>query len=257
MNLNEAQAVVTGAARGLGRTFALALAREGARVLAGDINAAGLRSLKAEAGALPGAGAGALTVATLDIANEAAVGTFMELAARELPGLNVLVNNAGVLRDGVLATPEDGGVRKLPLLQWSKVLDVNLTGQFLMAREVAARMIEGGRRGVIVNISSLARSGNVGQSNYSASKAGLDACTRTWGLELARHGIRVGGVAPGVIDTPILEGISGPALEELLRGIPLGRMGTPEEVWQAVRFILTCEFFTGRTIEVDGGASMG
>jgi 3-oxoacyl-[acyl-carrier protein] reductase len=253
MNLNEAQAVVTGAARGLGRHFALALAREGARVVAGDVNAAGLRSLKSEAESLPGA----LTVSTLDIANEASVGTFMELAARELPALNVLVNNAGVLRDGVLVSREEGAVRKLPLLQWGKVLEVNLTGQFLMAREVAARMIEGGRRGVIVNISSLARSGNVGQSNYSASKAGLDACTRTWGLELAQHGIRVGGVAPGVIDTPILEGISGPALSELLQGIPLGRMGTPDEVWQAVRFILTCEFFTGRTIEVDGGASMG
>ena len=253
MNLPEAQAVVTGAARGLGRYFALALAREGARVVAGDVNGAGLRSLRAEAEPLPGA----LTVATLDIASEAAVGTFLELAARELPGLNVLVNNAGVLRDGLLVTREEGAVRKLPLLQWSKVLDVNLTGQFLMAREVAARMIESGTRGVIVNVSSLARSGNVGQSNYSASKAGLDACTRTWALELAQHGIRVGGVAPGVIDTPILEGISGPALEDLLHGIPLGRMGTPDEVWQAVRFILTCEFFTGRTIEVDGGASMG
>ena len=253
MNLNEAQAVVTGAARGLGRYFALALVREGARVVAGDVNAAGLRSLKAEAESLPGS----LTVSPLDIANEATVGTFMELAARELPGLNVLVNNAGVLRDGVLVTREEGAVRKLPLLQWSKVLDVNLTGQFLMAREAAARMIESGTRGVIVNISSLARSGNVGQSNYSASKAGLDACTRTWGLELARHGIRVGGVAPGVIDTPILEGISGSALEELLQAIPLGRMGTSDEIWQAVRFILGCEFFTGRTIEVDGGASMG
>jgi 3-oxoacyl-[acyl-carrier protein] reductase len=253
MNLNEAQAVVTGAARGLGRHFALALLREGAKVVAGDVNAAGLRSLKGEAESLPGS----LTVSTVDIANEAAVSTFLELAARELPGMNVLVNNAGVLRDGVLVTREEGAVRKLPLLQWSKVLDVNLTGQFLMAREVAARMIESGTRGVIVNISSLARSGNVGQSNYAASKAGLDACTRTWGLELAQHGIRVGGVAPGVIDTPILEGISGPALEDLLRAIPLGRIGTPEEVWEAVRFILACEFFTGRTIEVDGGASMG
>jgi 3-oxoacyl-[acyl-carrier protein] reductase len=256
MNLNEAQAIVTGAARGLGRHFALALLREGAKVVAGDVNAAGLRSLKGEAEGLPGA----LTVATVDITNEAAVGTFLEAAAGDLPGLNVLVNNAGVLRDGVLVSGkegEDGAVRKLPLLQWNKVLDINLTGQFLMAREVAARMIESGTRGVIVNISSLARSGNVGQSNYAASKAGLDACTRTWGLELAQHGIRVGGVAPGVIDTPILEGISGPALEDLLHAIPLGRIGTPDEVWQAVRFILTCEFFTGRTIEVDGGASMG
>jgi 3-oxoacyl-[acyl-carrier protein] reductase len=253
MEMGQMQAIVTGAARGLGRHFALALAREGARVLAGDVNGAGLRSLKAEAEALPGR----LTVATLDIANEAAVAGFLETAGRELPGLNTLINNAGVLRDGVLAVREEGGIRKLPLLQWSKVLDVNLTGQFLMAREVAARLIENGTPGVIVNISSLARSGNVGQSNYAAAKAGLDACTRTWALELAQYGIRVGGVAPGVIDTPILEGISGPALEDLLRAIPLGRIGTPDEVWQAVRFILGCDFFTGRTIEVDGGASMG
>jgi 3-oxoacyl-[acyl-carrier protein] reductase len=253
MNVNDAQAVVTGAARGLGRHFTLALLAEGARVVAGDINGAGLRGLKAEAGSLPGT----LTVATVDVTNEAAVAAFVEQAARELPGLNVLLNNAGVLRDGVLALQEEGAVRKLPLLQWSKVLDVNLTGQFLMAREVAARMIERGTRGVVVNISSLARSGNVGQSNYAASKAGLDACTRTWALELAGNGIRVGGVAPGVIDTPILEGISGPALEALLHDIPLGRIGTPDEVWQAVRFILACEFFTGRTVEVDGGASMG
>jgi len=253
MHLNEAQAVVTGAARGLGRHFALALVREGARVVAGDINAAGLRSLRGEAEGLPGS----LTVATVDIANEAAVATFLETAARELPGLNVLVNNAGVLRDGLLVTQEDGAIRKLPLLQWGKVIDINLTGQFLMAREVAARMIEAGTRGVIVNVSSLARSGHVGQSNYAASKAGLDACTRTWALELAQHGIRVGGVAPGVIDTPILEGISEAAMADLRKAIPLGRIGTPDEVWQAVRFVLTCEFFTGRTIEVDGGASMG
>jgi 3-oxoacyl-[acyl-carrier protein] reductase len=253
MRIDEVQAVVTGAAQGLGRHFALALAREGARVVAGDIHAPGLRSLRAEAGPLPGV----LAVAELDIASESSVSSFMETATRELPGLNVLVNNAGVLRDGRLVVLEGEQVRKLPSLQWSQVLEINLTGQFRMAREVAARMVEKGTRGVIVNISSLARSGNRGQSNYSASKAGLDACTRTWALELAEYGIRVGGVAPGVIDTPILEGISGPALEALLQGIPLGRIGTAEEVWEAVRFILSCEFFTGRTIEVDGGASMG
>lgn len=254
MKIDSAEAIVTGAARGLGRYFALALAREGARVIAADINPAGLRSLKSEAADLPGT----LTVATVDITNESEVTAFVDTAARELAGLNVLLNNAGILRDGALVTAEADGIRRLPLLQWSKVVDVNLTGQFLMAREVASRMLERKvQGGVIVNISSLARSGNVGQSNYSASKAGLDACTRTWALELASHGIRVGGVAPGVIDTPILDGISGEALEALLRAIPLGRIGTPDEVWQAVRFILGCDFFTGRTIEVDGGASMG
>ena len=255
MNIADARAIVTGAAQGLGRHFTLSLLRQGARVVAGDLNSAGLRKLKAEAAAaaLPGS----LVVCDLDVASEDAAAVCVDLAARELGGLNVLINNAGILRDGLLATRAEGAVRKLPLLQWSKVLEVNLTGQFLMARETAARMIESGTRGVIVNISSLARSGNQGQSNYAASKAGLDACTRTWALELAPYGIRVGGVAPGVIDTPILAGVSGPALAALLADIPLGRIGTPEEAWQTVSYVLCCEFFTGRTIEVDGGASLG
>jgi 3-oxoacyl-[acyl-carrier protein] reductase len=253
MDITDVCAVVTGAAQGLGRHFALSLLGEGARVVAGDVNSARLRALKADAAALPGS----LVVLNVDIASEPLVSTFVELAARELGGLNVLINNAGILRDGLLVSCEAGGLRKMPLPQWSKVLDVNLTGHFLVTREVAAKMIESGTRGVIVNVSSLARSGNQGQSNYAASKAGLDACTRSWALELARYGIRVGGVAPGVIDTPLLAGISSSALAALVESIPLGRIGTADEVWQAVRYILICEFFTGRTIEVDGGASLG
>ncbi|HLX06654.1 MAG TPA: SDR family oxidoreductase [Thermoanaerobaculia bacterium] len=253
MKLSSARAIVTGAARGLGRHFALALLREGAGVVGGDIDPGGLRSLMAEAAGLPGS----LTTLEVDITAEAAVKEFVKAASRSLPGLNALINNAGILRDGVLATKDPAGVRGMPLSMWSKILNTNLTGQFLMAREVVCVMLESGTPGVVVNVSSLARAGNPGQSNYAASKAGLDACTRTWALELARAGIRVGGVAPGVIDTPILEGISETALAALLAAIPLGRFGTAEEVWQAVSFILTCEFFTGRTIEIDGGASMG
>lgn len=223
--------------------------------MAGDIDAAGLRSLKAEAAPLPGR----LWVGAVDIADERSVAEFVDLGAREAEGLNLLINNAGILRDGALVAAEgrQETCRKLPLAQWARVIDVNLTGQFLVAREVAERMIANQPAGgVIVNISSLARSGNVGQSNYAAAKAGLDACTRTWALELAPHAIRVGGVAPGVIDTPILQGVSEAALEKLLAAIPLGRIGTPDEVWQAVRLVVTCGFFTGRTIEVDGGARM-
>lgn len=254
MKVSQARAVVTGAARGLGRGFALALAREGARVLAGDVNAAGLRSLRQEAAGL----AGPLAVAQLDVADERSVTEFTAAAVRELGEPNVLINNAGILRDGVLAAPEGGIVRKLPLAQWEKVLAVNLTGPYLMARELAARMIEAGTRpAVIVNISSLARGGNAGQSGYAASKAGLDAATRSWALELAPYGIRVGSVAPGVIDTPILEDISDEAMASLRAAIPLGRTGTVEEVWLAVRFVIECDFFTGRTLEVDGGAVMG
>jgi len=259
MDVAGCHAIVTGAARGLGRCFALELLREGARVLAVDLNAAGLRSLRGEAATLPGT----LAVAQADVTDEAAARDLVRQATVELGALDVLINNAGVLRDGVLVARDedrcDGadGVRGLPLSQWSKVLDVNLTGPFLVTREVAASMIRRGTRGVIVNLSSLARTGNLGQSSYAASKAGLDACTRTWALELAPHGIRVGGVAPGVIDTPILGGIADDALATLRSGIPLGRFGTAEEVWQAVRFVLECEFFTGRTIEVDGGARLG
>ena len=138
------------------------------------------------------------------------------------------------------------------------MIDVNLTGQFLITREFAARVVTAGTSAaVVVNLSSIARAGNPGQSNYAASKAGLDACTRTWALELARYGIRVGGVAPGVTETGFLEGFSESALDRLKAGIPLGRLGRPHDIWQAVRFILECDFFTGRTVEVDGGASMG
>jgi 3-oxoacyl-[acyl-carrier protein] reductase len=148
-------------------------------------------------------------------------------------------------------------VRRLPLGLWQRVLDVNLTGAFLMAREVSARLLADRARGVIVNVSSLARAGNPGQSAYAASKAALDACTRTWALELAPHGIRVGGVAPGVIDTPIVRDISDEAMRGLLAGIPVGHLGATLDVWRAIQLIIECEFFTGRTIEIDGGARMG
>jgi len=253
LKIAATRALVTGAARGLGRYFALALLREGARVFAGDINAAGLRSLKAEAAEL----GGELSVAALDVTSEPSVVAFVDAAARQLDGFNVLINNAAVLRDGLLVSREDDAIRKIPAVQWISVVEVDLIGQFLVTREAAAKMVESGAGGAIINISSLARAGNEGQSSYAAAKAGLDACTRTWALELARFGIRVGGIAPGVIDTPILEGISSARLEELRLGIPLGRIGTPDEVWQAVSFVIGCDFFTGRTIEVDGGASMG
>lgn len=254
MRVAQALAIVTGAARGLGRHFALELAREGAQVMACDIDRAGLRQLLDDGKGLPGR----LLAAPLDITEDAAVDRFVETAAERLGGLNALVNNAGILRDGLLVEREGEGIRRLPAELWRRVLDVDLTGQFLMARAFAAAVLRRGEgEAVIVNISSLARTGNPGQSSYAAAKAGLDASTRTWARELARHGIRVGGIAPGVIDTPILDNISEEALETLRGGIPLGRFGTPEEVWQGVRFVLECEFFTGRTIEIDGGSSLG
>ena len=252
MRLEEAKAIVTGAASGLGRCFALELARAGAAVAAGDIDVHGLGTLKAECEGLPGR----LLTDKLDVSQESSVVAFVSRVAEEFGGLNVLVNNAGILRDGVLAKGEAGWVKKLPTMQWRQVVDVNLTGQYLMAREAAAEMLKRGiKEGVFVNISSISSAGNPGQSNYAASKAGLDACTRTWALELAESGIRVGGIAPGVIETPILKNISEEAKRDLLDGIPLGRFGHPREVWQALRFIIECEYFTGRILYVDGGSN--
>lgn len=258
MELTAVRAVVTGAARGLGACFARELVRAGAQVAAGDLDRAGLRQLRASVSPDDTAAGGRVLVLPLDVTDEAAVARFLEQAGREIGALNVLINNAGILRDSLLVASEaDGGVRMLPTSLWRNVIDTNLGGPFLMARAFAAELLADGRSGVVVNVSSLARSGNPGQSSYAAAKSGLDAATRSWALELASHGIRVAGVAPGLIDTPIVEHIADAALGALIAGIPLGRMGRPEEIWQAVRFAIECEFFTGRTLEVDGGASLG
>lgn len=252
MKLEEIKAIVTGAASGIGRCIALELVRAGAKVVGGDLDIDGLKSLELETVELPGEISGF----QLDVANESSVKEFISLAGEKIGYPNTLINNAGILRDGLLVTrDEDGWLRKLPTAQWKRVIDVNLTGAFFMAREFAAVAIEHNiSPALIINISSVTRSGNPGQSNYSASKAGLDADTRTWALELAPFGFRVAGIAPGLTNTPILSRVSPEALAEMTASIPLGRIAEPVEIWQAARFIIECDYFTGSVIDVDGGA---
>lgn len=252
MQIENVRAIVTGAASGLGRTFALELAKAGGWVAAGDIDTAGLEKLAIESRALPGR----LVTAKLDVSQEASVVKFVGDISRQFGELNVLVNNAGILRDGLLANDVEGWIKKLPTAQWKQAIDVNLTGCYLMAREIVADVLKRRiKQSIIINISSISSAGNPGQSNYAASKAGLDACTRTWALELASHGVRVAGIAPGVIETPILSHITEEATSALHAGIPLGRFGLPHEVWLALKFILECDYFTGRIIQVDGGSN--
>lgn len=252
MKVGDVRAIVTGAASGLGRQFALELAKNGAVVLAGDIDVKGLELLRSECQNMPGR----IWISRLDVSAESSVLDFVRQASQEASGINVLINNAGILRDGLLVKDEIDWVKTLPRTQWKQVMDVNLMGPYLMTRETVADIV---RRkipeSVIINISSVARLGNFGQSNYSASKAALDACTRTWALEFASYGVRVGGIAPGLIDTPMLQDISEEARQALILRTPLGRIGSPAEVWLAVRFILECDYFTGRVIDVDGGLS--
>jgi 3-oxoacyl-[acyl-carrier protein] reductase len=162
-----------------------------------------------------------------------------------------------VVQDGLLVRRDGDGVLSLPTAQWKRVLDINLDGPFLLAREFAATLLECDTpAGVIINISSIVSGGNGGQSNYAAAKAGLESCTRTWAQDLAPHGIRVGCIAPGVIDTPMLSQISERALKDFRSRIWLDRFGQSYEIWQAVRFVIECEYFTGRCIQVDGGLSV-
>lgn len=252
MQIDQYKIVVTGAASGMGRHFALSLARAGASVAALDVNTEALAALAAEA---EGA-AGTLKTWLCNVADEASVGTVFGEAWAAFGGLNGLVNNAGIIRDGLLVKKdrETGAVTRFPLSKWQQVIDVNLTGPFLCTRELAARMIEAeAGPGAIVNISSISRAGNMGQSNYSAAKAGLVADTVLWAGELARYGLRVGAIAPGFVDTPILEGMRPDALEKMLKNVPLRRLVSQDEIFMAVRFILENDAFTGRVVEVDAG----
>ena len=134
---------------------------------------------------------------------------------------------------------------------------VNLTGATFMVREVVAKMVQTDQRpGVIVNMSSIARHGNRGQSNYVSAKAALAANTFTWAREFASLGIRVGAVAPGMVETPMTQGMNQKARDALVANIPVGRIGLPEDLWLAVKFVLECDYFNGRTIDVDGGLTM-
>lgn len=255
MQLSDLRAIVTGGASGMGRSFTLELARAGATVTVADLDEEKMAAVVAEAQALPGT----VRSQRANVAEEADVEALIQDSFEAMGGLNALINNAGIFRDGLLVKKDKatGDIKKMSLSKWNAVIAVDLTGPFLCTREFAAKMVEtGSTPSVIVNISSLARYGNVGQSNYSAAKAGLVADTKLWAQELARYGIRVGAVAPGFVDTPILQGMRPEVLEGMLKTVPLRRAATPEEIFLAVRFILECDYFTGRCIDVDGGLRM-
>lgn len=188
-----------------------------------------------------------------DISNENDVAAVFEEIVADFGQIDVLVNNAGILQDGLLIKEKDGVIEKLPLSRWQSVIDVNLTGVFLCGREAASKMVEKGNSGVIVNISSVSKAGNFGQTNYSAAKAGVAAMTVTWAKELAKYNIRCAAVAPGFIATEMTAQMPEAIIEKAKSAVPLKRMGIPEEIASSVNFILENDYFTGRVIETDGG----
>ena len=248
MNLKDLKIIVTGAAQGMGAHFAGKLIEAGAQVAAGDVNEAGLAALPA-----------GVHRRRLDVSNEADVVAFVTWAREAMGGLNGLVNNAGIIRDGLLVKRDrtTGAVTRFPTESWNAVLGVNLTGATWMVRETVAQMVETeSRSGVIVNLSSISRFGNRGQSNYVAAKAALAANTVTWAREFAQYGVRVGAVAPGMIETPMTQGMNQKARDALVAAVPCGRVGLPEDIWLAVKFVLECDYFNGATVDVNGGLVM-
>jgi 3-oxoacyl-[acyl-carrier protein] reductase len=252
MDLKSTKAIVTGGASGMGREFTLSLARDGATVSFCDLDEAKIAEVVAEAADLPGKVYGFVA----DVSKEDQVVKLIADASAAMGGLNALVNNAGLFRDGLLVKKDkdSGDIKKMSLANWQKVIDVDLTGPFLCTREFAAHMLATGTKSsVVIAISSVSRHGNPGQTNYSAAKAGLIADTKLWAQELSRYGIRTGAVAPGFIQTPILDGMKPEALAMMVKAVPLGRTGTPREIYLAVKFIIECDYFTGRCVDVDGG----
>jgi 3-oxoacyl-[acyl-carrier protein] reductase len=250
MEIRNKTVVVTGSGRGIGRATALELARRGADIALFDLNTADLEETRR----LCAAESVQAREYRVNVADEAEVCDAMTRVAADFGRLDGLVNNAGIVRDSLLVKVKEGAVvGRMTLEQWNAVIGVNLSGVFLCAREAAAHMIESGNGGVIVNISSISRVGNAGQSNYSAAKAGVESMGVVWAKELARYGIRVGSVAPGFTHTEILASMRPEVLDKLTAPVPLKRLGRPDEIAHAVLFIFENDFFTGRCLEIDGG----
>lgn len=246
--------VITGAARGLGFAFAKNLSEAGAKLAMVDLDA---ERLEYAANLLRENGAEVHSY-TANVTSEAEVCALFDQIEKDFGGVDGLINNAGITRDSLLVKRKGGEVATMTTSEWQQVIDVNLTGVFLCGREAAARMVRArgvraNSHGVIVNISSICRSGNIGQSNYSAAKAGVAALTTTWSKELSRYGIRVGAIAPGFVNTEMVEQIRPDVLDKIKAQIPLGRLAEPAEIAHTARFIIENEYFTGRTISLDGG----
>ena len=252
MEVKDKVIVVTGGGQGLGRAMAVELAGYGAKFALIDLNE---ELLNETVGMIEAAGSSAKAYIANVTVEQEVEDTFKQIAT-DFGGIDGLINNAGILRDGMLLKAKEGKVeKKMSLSQFQSVIDVNLTGVFLCGREAAVHMVEGGRKGVIINMSSVARAGNMGQTNYSASKAGVVAMTVTWARELGRHGIRVGAIAPGVIRTAMTDAMKPEARDRLEKMKPVGRLGEAAEIAHTAKYIFENDFFTGRVVEIDGGIS--
>ena len=244
MMLNDSVAIVTGSGRGIGRAIALELAGAGVKVI---VNYAGRVDKAEETVELIRAAGGEGLAVQADVSQATDVDRLIKTTLEHFGKINILVNNAGITRDSLLLRMKEA--------DWDAVLATNLKGVFLCTKAVSKGMLKQ-RSGVIVNISSVVGlSGNAGQANYAAAKAGIIGFSKSIAKEFASRGIRVNVVAPGYISTDMTETLAEGMQTEVLRAIPLGRLGNPEDVAKVVRFLVSpdASYITGQTLCVDGG----
>ena len=250
MNIKDQVFVITGGARGLGKAMAVRIVKDGGKVALLDVEAEPLDLTVAELNAGEEVAKGYVA----DITNEQQVSETFAAIEADLGPIGGLINNAGILRDGLLVKAKAGEVTGFMSLEsWQSVIDVNLTGVFLCGREAAKCMLSSGSKGVIINISSVVNAGNAGQSNYAAAKAGVASLTVTWARELARHGVRVAGISPGVFETDMVASMKPEAHDRICAQIPLGRTGHIDELADGAVWIIGNDYFTGRLLQLDGG----
>ncbi|HEX9675571.1 MAG TPA: 3-oxoacyl-ACP reductase FabG [Anaerolineales bacterium] len=255
MRLKDKVAWITGAGAGIGRATAVRFAKEGAGLVLGDLDEAGLQETAA---AVEASGGQAVAVAG-DITRREAAERMVAAGLERFGRLDILINNAGINRDGLVVKVKDGQAQLMGDDVWDSVLAVNLKGTFLCAQAAAVPMIQRGEGGRVVNTSSIGALGNIGQANYAASKAGVIGLTKTLALEWARFGITVNCIAPGATATRMTAGIPEKLMEGLLAKIPLRRLAQPEEIAEAHLFLASdaAAYITGQVLFVDGGISVG
>jgi len=255
MQVKNSVIVITGAASGIGEATAMALAAAGAKIVLGDMNEENLHAVRQKI--VNNGGTAAATV--LDVTNELSVQSFMDFAIAQFGSINVVLASAGIARDSFMVTTdkETGKVKKfMTTEQWQQVIDVNMTGVFLTIREAVIRMVNNKWEGVLIPMSSINKSGELGQLNYASTKASIALWPKILAGEFHARGIkniRVAAIAPGYVETPILSAIKPEILQNIINDIPLGRLVKTDEIITTVRFIIENEAVHGTTLEISGG----